>query len=195
MRCHMAVSFNRNLNDAGIPSKILTIRKFIKVLNKNFNPDMYIGIDVIADNINEFWILNPNAFKVKTYNGIKCLTLTSMRLKRTLLPKGSTKIPKPAGDSIGVTTEEVLDRFNERYDYDLKEIIKYNTDFIVEFLRDTIDKDLDMLLKLKDDFNTVFGDKTKWNFNEDIIRSTEDSERIKNAVKESTDEDGYMINK
>lgn len=188
----MAVSFHQSLskqalNDAGIPNKLLTIKKLIKALTKNYDPNILIGINVIADNIDEFWILNPNAFKIKTYNGVKALTLTDIRVRHSLPPKGSTRIPKPTAASVGVNTEEILDRFNQRYDYNLEEVTQYNTDFIVEFLRDTIDKDLSELIKLKEDFEKIFGDKTRWDFNADIKRSKEDMQRIEKGASQITE--------
>lgn len=188
----MAVSFHQSLskqalNDAGIPNKLLTIKKLIKALTKNYDPNILIGINVIADNIDEFWILNPNAFKIKTYNGVKALTLTDIRVRHSLPPKGSTRIPKPTATSVGVNTEEILDRFNQRYDYNLEEVTQYNTDFIVEFLRDTIDKDLSELIKLKEDFEKIFGDKTRWDFNADIKCSKEDMQRIEKGASQITE--------
>lgn len=176
----MAITFKRALNDAGVPSNLMTVKKLCKHLTKNFNPDCYIGLNVIAgskdiDQVEELWILNPNAFKTHVYNGVKCVTLTDLRIRHSLPTRGSAKLPKPAADSVGCNSEEILQRFNARYDYDIKELTKYYPDAVVDFMRDTLNRDLSELIKLKADFDQMFGDKTNWDFKAPIKQEDADN--------------------
>lgn len=129
--------------------------QLIKFLEK-LKGDPEVGLNVLTDCNSEFWGLSMS--KVKLTDNGQLVSLGQLRQRKALPTRVLLKLQTPGVDSYDADLPGAVERFKARYSIDPEQLAELSDDDFKELIMQTIRRDLIELVRLNDDFLSLYQD-------------------------------------